>query len=198
MFLPFFNFKGLKCFQFFSSLTNSKTGFCLWGPHLIFSVRSHQPKEGTASEANSHVHVPQIGPCILEPRLQPLLRGSQRLSIAALISPAQRKALSSDAWRENVTHDQALGSSVLLQRSQTLQITQPRATKLLQSYCLGFYPGISKHSDGPWASIGSLSPPRTTGPAWPMMFYPLLELPILGVSLTQPISLRNVSRGTRK
>ena len=86
MFLPFINFKGLKCFRFFSSLTNSKKDFCLWDPHLIFSVRSHLPKEGIASEANSHVHVPQMGPCILELRLQPLLRGS-----ALLLWSAQHK-----------------------------------------------------------------------------------------------------------
>ena len=119
-------------FSPFFSLKNPKKDFCLWSPPLIVSVRSHLPKEGIASEANSQHLCPSdrtLGPENSDFSL--CSGGSQRLSTAALTSLAQRKAWSSDAWLENVTHDQAFGNSVLLQRSKTLYITQPRATELL-------------------------------------------------------------------
>lgn len=79
-------------FYFFEKL---KERFCLRGPHLVFSVRSPLFKEGVESEANNLISPPpdRKDPVTwAELRLQSLLRSSQRLSIALLISPTQKKA----------------------------------------------------------------------------------------------------------
>ena len=80
-------FKDDKIFSIFPSLKSSKKGFCLWGPHLIFSVSSPLLKEGKDSEASSHVCAPSDRPCVLD-RAQ-TSASAQRLSPALLICPIQ-------------------------------------------------------------------------------------------------------------
>lgn len=119
VFLPFIKFYGFKMFSVFP-LKNSR----ILSMRSILGILSHKSsaQEGIESEANSRFSAPsdrKDSVTWAELRLQPLLRSSQRLSIALLISPTQRKAQQSDARHGGMTRDEELGNSVILPRSQT-------------------------------------------------------------------------------